>query len=62
MTNQFHLTFFLVTLVSYVLLEQGVQPTDNPGSPKVQKNVEVKELAPVPSMSSSRIVFCVFWK
>jgi hypothetical protein len=39
-----------------------VQPTDNPGSPKVQKNVEVKELTPVPSMSSSRIVFCVFWK
>ncbi|XP_011044149.1 PREDICTED: uncharacterized protein LOC105139425 [Populus euphratica] len=28
--------------------KKGVQPTDNPGSPKVQKNVEVKELTPVP--------------
>ncbi|CAK7336716.1 unnamed protein product [Dovyalis caffra] len=31
--------------------KKGVQPTDNPTSPKFQKNVEVKELAPVPMLN-----------
>jgi hypothetical protein len=44
------------------LLEQGVQLTGNPTSPKFQKNVEVKELAPVPSTASSKLMFYVFWK
>ena len=44
------------------LLEQGVQPTDNPTSPKSQKNVGVKGQAPVPSTASSQLMFYVFWK
>lgn len=44
------------------LLEQGVQATDNPTSPKSQKNVRVKEPAPVPSTASSQLMFYEFWK
>ena len=44
------------------LLEQGVQATDNPTSPKSQKNVGVKEPAPVPSTASSQLMFYEFWK